>query len=163
PVVLVREALRQAEVRERTRAVFGRLRVDTRAHLRALPGPRAHAEPHHVGIELRAIAVFVFGEQCGVAGQAVVDTHQAARPVVDALALATEARVARAAQRHAAVPHVDARGDERLVGDALVAVGLLVGDVTHAGADAVALLLHADVGTAEQALRFAREHLLVLN
>ena len=50
PAFLEYEALREAEVRESARAVFGGLGVDARVDLRALPRPRAHAEARGVGL-----------------------------------------------------------------------------------------------------------------
>ena len=82
-------------------------------------------------VELVAFGMFVFGEQRGVARELVVDAEDAARRIVDARVLAAERSIVRAAQRHAAVPDIDAAGDERLVGDALVAARVFIGHVAQ--------------------------------
>ena len=158
------EALREAEVREGARTVLGRLRVDARLDLRALPGARAHADARRVGVELvarRHVRIRRTASSRSTGGSrrraGCAPDSRRSRPCRRASHRCAPRSVTRPSQT-STLPREVAWSETRSS-----PLGVFVGHVAQAGADAVAVLVHAHFGARQQARRIAREHVLVLH
>src|SRR5690606_37421614 len=115
PTIVQLPALCEAKVGKCARTVLGRLLIEARLQLRALPRYAAHADTRHIGSEAFAIGVLILREEARFGTPVIV--HADDRPIreVDTAVLAAERKVLRCPQRDPVVEQVDAAIDEGLL------------------------------------------------